>query len=176
MLNDDGLADVLGGVLAGALTWPTEHHVVGVTSADAVLGVVGDADLVLPFASVTKPIAAYGVLVAVNDGLVHLDEPAGPDGSTVRHLLAHASGLGPDASSPVSRVETRRIYSNHGFDLLGELVEERTDFPMAEHLDAEVMEPLGMSSTRLEGSAAKDMSGTVADLLALLTATSETSK
>ena len=41
----------------------------------------------------TKLATAVAVLVAAEEGIVDLDEPAGPPGSTVRHLLAHASGL-----------------------------------------------------------------------------------
>ena len=43
--------------------------------------------------SVTKLATAVAVLVAAEEGIVDLDEPAGPPGSTLRHLLAHASGL-----------------------------------------------------------------------------------
>ncbi|HEX7443763.1 MAG TPA: serine hydrolase, partial [Acidimicrobiales bacterium] len=56
---------------------------------------VGPRDRALPWASVTKLATALAVLVAVEEGTVDLDQPAGPPGSTVRHLLAHASGLGP---------------------------------------------------------------------------------
>ena len=45
------------------------------------------------WASITKPAVALATLVAAEEGVVDLDEPAGPEGSTVRHLLAHASGL-----------------------------------------------------------------------------------
>ena len=50
----------------------------------------------------TKLLVAMAVLVAVEEGTISLDEPAGPPGSTVRHLLAHASGLGPDSLVPVA--------------------------------------------------------------------------
>ena len=43
-------------------------------------------------ASVTKPLVARAAQVAVEEGVVELDTQAGPPGSTVRHLLAHASG------------------------------------------------------------------------------------
>ena len=35
-------------------------------------------------ASVSKPVAALGLLVAAEEGVVDLDEAAGPPGSTVR--------------------------------------------------------------------------------------------
>lgn len=160
------VAHVLEDLLATAEDWPTDHHAVGVTTADATVATHGEVDGVIGFASVTKPVFAYGFLVAVQDGLVHLDEPAGPEGATVRHLLAHASGVGPDESSPTSRVEQRRIYSNHGFDLLGDLLADRTGEPVALHLEHELFAPLGMDDTTLDGSPAHAMSGTVTDLLA----------
>ena len=65
--------------------------------------------------SVTKLVAALATLVAAEEGVVDLDEPAGPEGSTVRHLLAHASGLAVRRRPRRSRRPgERRIYSNHG--------------------------------------------------------------
>ena len=49
----------------------------------------GDASHAVRLASVSKPVAALAVLVAAEEGVVDLDEAAGPPGSTVRHLLAH---------------------------------------------------------------------------------------
>jgi CubicO group peptidase (beta-lactamase class C family) len=159
----------LPAVLAEVDDWSPDTVAVGVTSGDATLGTHGPVDRVLPLASVTKPLAAYAVLVAVQDGAVHLDEPLGhgeavPD-ATVRHLLAHASGLPPDEGGPVGVPERKRIYSNWGYDLLGELVADRVGLPFAEHLEVEVLEPLGMEATRLDGSPAAAAHGTVEDLL-----------
>jgi CubicO group peptidase (beta-lactamase class C family) len=153
-------------VLARIDGWPVEHAAAGVTDADATLADHGPVDQVFRLASVTKPLAAYAVLVAVQDGAVHLDEPAGPDGATVRHLLAHASGLPFSEGGPSSAPGTRRVYSNLGYDVLGDLVAERVGRPFADHLDLEVCQPLGMASTTLDGSPAADAHGTVTDLLA----------
>ena len=46
----------------------------------------------------------------------------GPDGSTVRHLAAHASGLSFTEGKVQAKPGTRRIYSNAGFEVLGEAV------------------------------------------------------
>lgn len=161
----------LDDVLTRVDDWPVDTVAIGVTRPGTTIGTHGAVDEVLPFASVTKPIVAYGVLVAVQDGLVHLDEPAGPDGApdgiTVRHLLAHASGLPLDrGNGSIGAIERRRIYSNWGFELLGELVADRAKTPFAEHLDHEVLAPLGMSDTVLDGSPAHGARGTVTDLLA----------
>lgn len=152
--------------LAAVDDWPVDTAAAGVTDADGDLEVRGAVDEVLPLASVTKPLAAYAVLVAVQDGALHLDEPAGPEGATVRHLLAHASGLNFEGGGLTGRPGARRVYSNTGFDVLGELVEARVGLPFAEHLRHEVLAPLGMDATSLDGSPAKDMRGSVADLLA----------
>ena len=84
----------------------------------------GDIDRVFAWASVTKTATALAVLVAVEEGTLGLDAPAGPPGSTVRHLLAHASGLGPDPGSPVEGPGIRRIYSNAGYVVLAETLDE----------------------------------------------------
>jgi CubicO group peptidase (beta-lactamase class C family) len=158
------IEDVLGRVDG----WEPDTIAVGVTDGSAALATHGPVDEVLPFASVTKPLAAYATLIAVQDGLIHLDEPAGDvDGHpyTVRHLLAHASGLPPEPGGPTAEPERRRVYSNQGFEVLGELVEDRVGRSFADHLDVEVLQPLGMRDTRLVGSPAHAAEGTVADLL-----------
>src|SRR5436190_1460523 len=91
----------------------------------------GDLERVFPWASVTKLASAVAVLVAAEEGIVDLDEPAGPPGSTVRHLLAHASGLPFDPGPPIARPGTRRIYSNYGFEVLAAHVGERAEMPFA---------------------------------------------
>ena len=158
-------------VLARIEEWDVGTVTVGVVTADGQRATHGPSNRVLPLASVTKPLAAYAVLIAARDGALHLDEPAGPTagaGGTVRHLLAHAAGLPFKANAPTQTPQRRRVYSNWGFDVLGELVAERVGLPFAEHLALEVLEPLGMTDTRLEGSPAADALGTVDDLLAFV--------
>jgi len=156
-------------VLARVDDWEPDTVVVGITAPDQTLATHGSTDQVLPMASLTKPLAAYAALIAVQNGHLHLDEPVdgldGLDGVTVRHLFAHASGLPPDPDGRPTAPERRRIYSNHGYDVLGELVAERVGSSFADHLDLEVLRPLGMTDTRLEGSPAHAAQGTVADLL-----------
>ena len=97
----------------------------------------------LPWASVTKPATALAVLVAVEEGTLDLDEPAGPPGSTVRHLLAHASGLGPDHGPPVEPPGTRRIYSNAGYVVLGRPAGDGCRHAVRRVPGAGVLEPSG---------------------------------
>ena len=114
----------------------------------------GDVDRVFPLASVTKPIVAWSALVAVDRGLVGLDDPAGPEGSTVRHLLAHASGLPFEGRRPVAAPGKRRIYSNQGFDVLGEVLVGATGMGVAQWVRRSVFEPLGMTTADIPGSPA----------------------
>src|SRR5271165_5866261 len=117
--------------------WPVGGAAVGVvpvpvaTGADPPAGpgrragpaaTVGDVRWCRPWASVTKPATALAALVAVEEGSLSLDEPAGPPGATVRHLLAHASGLGLDPGPPLAAPGTRRIYSNAGYQVLADRV------------------------------------------------------
>ncbi|GAA0459228.1 serine hydrolase domain-containing protein [Streptomyces sp. NPDC046215] len=146
--------------------WPVETAAAAVVRADGTLaGAHGPAGHRFPLASVTKPLAAYAALLAVEEGAIELDEPAGPAGSTVRHLLAHTSGLAFDEHRVTAEPGTRRLYSNAGFEALGEHIAGATDIPFAEYLRQAVLEPLGMASTDLPGSPAKDGVSTVADLV-----------
>jgi len=132
-------------------------------------GIIGDRARSYEWASLTKLCSALAVLVALEEGTVALDDPVGPPGSTVAHLLAHASGLAPDRREATAAPGTRRVYSNAGFELLGELVAERAEMPFARYLAAAVFEPLGMRGARLADTAspAWGMHGTLDDLLSL---------
>jgi CubicO group peptidase (beta-lactamase class C family) len=161
----------------GALaTWPVEAAAAGVLVRDpgtpgppVLAGLAGDPDHVAHWASVTKLCTALCVLVAVEEGTVALDQPAGPPGSTVAHLLAHASGLAPDGGAVLAAPGARRIYSNAGFELLGALVAERSGIPFEAYLREAVLDPLGMRGACLPpgGSPAAGLRGTLRDLLAL---------
>lgn len=145
--------------------WPVDNAAAAVIAADGrVLAVHGETDHPYRLASVTKPLTAYAVLVAIEEGVFELDTPAGPEGSTVRHLLAHASGLDMTEDRVRAAPGTRRIYSNRGFEALADAVTEHSGIPFATYLHEAVLAPLGMTASRLEGSAAADAVSTVADL------------
>jgi CubicO group peptidase (beta-lactamase class C family) len=153
-----GALDVVAG-------WPVDHVAAGTVDEHGLRTVAGEHDRPFDLASVTKVLTATAVLVAVEEETVALDDPAGPPGSTVRHLLAHASGLPFEGSTPVAAPEKRRIYSNAGFELLGEIVAERSGIDFASYLDEAVAQPLGLSATALTGSPARDATSTVDDML-----------
>lgn len=151
--------------LASIENWPVPHAAAAVVRADGSLaGSYGPTGRPFALASVTKPLAAYAVLVAYEEGAVELDEPAGPEGATVRHLLSHTSGLAFDEHRVTAPPGERRLYSNAGFEVLGDHVAKATEIPFGEYLRQAVLEPLGMTSTALDGSPAKDGVSTVDDL------------
>jgi CubicO group peptidase (beta-lactamase class C family) len=143
--------------------WPARTAAVAAVSPDGVVAAHGPRELALPWASVTKLATALAVLVAVEEGLVSLEEPAGPPGSTLRHLLAHASGLPPEEGAPIARPGERRIYSNYGFELAAKLVRDRAEMPFPAYL-AWVFQRTGIV---LDGSAASGATGSLEDLAAL---------
>lgn len=126
--------------------------------------------------SITKTFTAALVLRRVEEGRLSLEEPitrwlpelaeAAP-GVTVRHLLAHTSGLSSqaiddDLSRPVSPDDLLRAlagrsaefqpgarfrYNNNGYALLGLILEREGRLPYAEALQSELLEPLGLSAT-----------------------------
>jgi CubicO group peptidase (beta-lactamase class C family) len=145
-------------------SWPVSRVAVGATRAGGELGVHGPRDAVFRWASVTKLFTAYACLVAAEEGTLDLDEPAGPPGSTVRHLLAHASGLPFEAGMPEGRPEVRRVYSNPGIELAAATLAKRAGMPFAEYLREAVLGPLELRA-ELDGSPAADMSGSLDDLL-----------
>jgi CubicO group peptidase (beta-lactamase class C family) len=146
--------------------WPSATAAAGVAREGEIVAAHGAEGEVLRWASVTKLVTAVTALVAAEEGVIDLDEPAGPEGSTVRHLLAHASGLPFEAGAPAGRPGQRRVYSNVGFEALAEHIAARAEMPFADYLAAGVLEPLGMRS-ELRGSAASELYGTLDDLLRL---------
>ena len=117
-------------------------------------------------ASVSKPVGALAFLVAAEEGVVDLDDPAGPAGSTVRHLLAHTSGLTFDGHEPIAKPGTRRIYSNTGFQVLGEHLASAAEMPFADYVRAAVCGPLAIGLDP-SGDPGSGMHASVADLLAV---------
>jgi CubicO group peptidase (beta-lactamase class C family) len=147
-------------------SWDAGTAAAGVASAAGVAATHGAVEAELPWASVTKLLTGLALLVALEEGTVDLEEPAGPSGSTLRHLLAHASGLPVDGSAPIAEPGRRRIYSNTGIELAAKLLEERAEMLFADYFAGAVVRPLGLTG-RLAGSPAHGYRGTLDDLLAV---------
>lgn len=147
--------------------WPVEKAAVGVTDDTATLGIGGDIHWVKRIASISKVLAGLAGLVALEEGTIALDEPAGPEGSTVRHLLSHASGLAFDEHRVLSEAERRRIYSNAGIEQFAVHLATKAGMPFDRYLREAVLLPLGMDATELRGSPAHGVHSNVEDLLCL---------
>jgi CubicO group peptidase (beta-lactamase class C family) len=145
--------------------WDVPRVAVGATRAEGELGAQGERERIFSWASVTKLFTAYACLVAAEEGTLDLDEPAGPPGSTVRHLLAHASGLPFERGMPVGRPGVRRVYSNPGIELAAVTLAEHAGMPFDRYLREAVLLPLGVRA-ELHGSPAASMQGSLDDLLA----------
>jgi CubicO group peptidase (beta-lactamase class C family) len=146
--------------------WPAELASAGVATASGIVATRGPRDAVVRLASVSKLVTALATLVAAEEGVVDLDEPAGPPGSTVRHLLAHASGLPFEGPVPLMAAERRRIYSNEGFRVLAEHVAIAADMPFDRYAREAVVKPLGIA-LRTTGHPGAGMQGCLDDVLAL---------
>jgi CubicO group peptidase (beta-lactamase class C family) len=159
--------DPLSTVLATIDTWGAKNASAAVVGPDGISASHGELDRSFRWASVTKLVTALAVLDALEDGVIDLDEPAGPPDSTVRHLLAHASGLPFEGDTVLARPGTRRIYSNPGFDLLGALLAHRDGVPTGEALRRRVLGPIGMAGTQLVTRPSEGLHGPIRDLAAL---------
>ena len=149
-------------------------------------------DTVIPIGSTTKQFTAAAILQLRDAGKLSLDdditkwfpdlEARGNNKATLRHLLAHTSGVGELADMPelramrlirnptVTRDEvykvisghpfqfpagTMQVYSNTGFWLLGRVIEKASGMTYEEYIQKKIFEPLGMSRSMYCGSAAK---------------------
>jgi uncharacterized protein YbbC (DUF1343 family)/CubicO group peptidase (beta-lactamase class C family) len=133
-------------------------------------------DTIFDAASLTKVVATTtSVLALVEEGKLRLSDPAaafvpcfgryGKEGITIRHLLTHTSGLRPDVDLavpwagydtaielachevPVAAPDTRVIYSDIGFVVLGDIVARVSGMPLERFARTRIFEPLGMSDT-----------------------------
>ncbi|MEW6723309.1 MAG: serine hydrolase domain-containing protein [Bacillota bacterium] len=133
-------------------------------------------DTIYDLASLTKVVATTpAILTLVERGALRLDDPVsvylpefegdGREGVTVRHLLAHSSGLPAwidltrAAASPDQRLAavlaqplenppgTKVVYSDLGFILLGLLVSRLSGDPLDRFCQENIFRPLGMTET-----------------------------
>jgi CubicO group peptidase (beta-lactamase class C family) len=146
--------------------WPVESAAAGVVDPGGATHVHGDSRQVVRLASVSKPVVALAYLVAAEEGVIDLDEPAGPPGSTVRHLLAHTSGLPFEGGEPIARPAHRRIYSNGGFGALAEHLAARAEMPFADYVREAVCVPLGIALDPT-GDPGSGMHASLDDVLAI---------
>ncbi len=149
--------------------WPVGRAAVAVIGPDGVLDrfETDGGSTLFEWKSVTKLLTALTVLDACVDGTVGLEQPAGPPGATVSHLLSHASGLRAEAGEPAAAPGARRIYSNYGFEVLADHLAAQAGGPFVDELVGRVLGPLDMSRTSVDGSAASAGVGPLDDLISL---------
>jgi CubicO group peptidase (beta-lactamase class C family) len=153
-----------------AADWPVGTVTAAVVGPSGVLAEYGDSRQRFALASVTKLLVARAAQVAVEEGVVELETEAGPPGSTVRHLLAHAAGYSMHSAELMGKPGQRRVYSNYGFQVLAETIQHASGIEFARYLAEAVFEPLAMSDSSLKGGAEAagfGVTSTVADLTAL---------
>jgi beta-N-acetylhexosaminidase len=136
-----------------------------------------ETNTLFDIASLTKVVATTtAAMILVDEGRLDLDAPVqqylprftGPDkeGVTVRHLLAHCSGIDwwaplfreiTGKAAYVERIEAmplayepgaKELYSDLGVILLGAILEQVSGVPLERFVAERVLEPLGMSDTR----------------------------
>lgn len=157
-------------VLDRVAGWPVPHTAAAMViapegGAPYVAARHGETDRRFRIASLSKPLTAWAVLIAVEEGLLALDSPIGQPGCTLEHLLAHAGGYPFDGAEPVAAPGRRRIYSNTGIELAAAAVAAAAEMPFAEYLHEAVFAPLGMTASDLRGSPAYAVWSTVDDLV-----------
>lgn len=147
-------------------SWPVPTATAVVCAGPTRLDSFGPTDQRFRLASISKPMTAWAILVAVEEGIVALDEPydSADPARTLRHLLAHAAGYGFDSAAPIVAPERKRIYSNTGIEVAAQLVERAAEMTFADYLAAAVFEPLGMLASELRGSPAHGVWSTADDV------------
>jgi CubicO group peptidase (beta-lactamase class C family) len=157
------------GALDRIASWDVPNAAAAVVGADgSVVATSGDVDRSFRLASITKIIVGWASMVAVEEGVIGLDDPAGQPGSTLRHLLAHAGGYAFDGADPIAEPARRRIYSNTGIEMAARAVEQAAGIDIATYVSEAVLHPLGMTASTLRGSPAHGAWSTVRDMARLL--------
>lgn len=145
--------------------WPVPQAAAAVISEGKVVASGGPLSWSTRLASISKLMAAYAGLVAIEEHTIELDMPAGRPGATIRHLLSHAAGYAFDGPGTVANVGERRIYSNTGIEIFADALAAAAGIPFDSYLHEAVFAPLGMLDTSLLGSPAHAVYGPVSDLI-----------
>lgn len=155
-------------------------HIRAMGVQDIATGAPVTPDTAFRIASMTKAFTGYSILRLRDEGKLRLDDPVSryvPEtrswakGITVRDLLHHTAGFVTDdpwgdRQQPLTEAEftkmlkrgvpfstatgTRYEYSNFGYALLGRIVANVSKRDYASRVEATVLKPLGMASTRYE--------------------------
>lgn len=146
--------------------WPVRNASAALIRSGSVT-TQGDIDHPFRLASITKLITALAVLIACEEETTDLDAVVVESGATVSDLLCHAGGIAPNETTVIAPPRTRRTYSTASFEILADHIAKRSGIQFTEYLSEAVLDPAGMTSTSLQGSAGAGAIGTVADLIRL---------
>ena len=147
-------------VLGAADGWDAPVVALAVVDGDGLVASRGPLDAALPWASVTKLLTAAAVLAGVARGALALDDPAGPPGATVRHLLAHAAGPRVRRARGPGGAGRTRIYSNTGSTTLRQVPRRRAPARRSRTLRPRVgARAAGDDGARLAGAAVRGARG-----------------
>lgn len=152
-------------VLNETAQWPVGHVSAAAINGGGASAFAGDIHRVYELASVTKLLAGYAALVAVEEEAISLSDEVAP-GVSIRHLLAHASGMSFATPTFERAPETKRIYSSAGIEAVAQAIEQNTEMPFGTYAAEAVFQPLGMTATEIYGPAGHAGRSTVADLTA----------
>ncbi len=130
----------------------------------------GDSQLIYPYKSVTKLFSAWAALIAIDRQLASLEDEVEVGAGqkrvvTLRHLLAHASGLDFNSDELLAEPETKRIYSNRGIEKAADHIAAATGTPFPQWTEDTVLAPLGLIETLIDGSPAYAGEGSIRDLI-----------
>ena len=189
--NSARRASVLEEVMGAIEIWPRYCVAIAVSSHKGTV-MAGETTKIFPWASVTKVLTSFALLLAYEEGTVSLDEPVGLDGLadevSIRHLLSHSSGLGPNQSvrtkspislparysiptdeQPLAPCGTKRIYSNLGFDLLAKVLQERAEMRFFDYLQEGILDPLKIEMSEFGDGSSSPAWGAKATISELIT-------
>ena len=159
-------------MLEGIDHWPVPHvAAVAVDAAGRVVEARGETDRPFRLASISKPLTAWATLIAVEEGIVSLDDPVG------QPELHAAASAGPCGWLPVRGSRGHRRPRDppdlleHGIELAAAHVEQAAGIPFATYLAEAVLQPLGMASAVLHGSPAHAVHATAPDVARFLAET-----
>lgn len=149
--------------------WPVPTAAAAVVGPDgSVVASVGDQHHRFRLASVTKIVTSLTIQVAVEEGTVGWNDPAGPSGATLRHLLAHAAGYPFEGTEPIAPLGERRIYSNTGINVAADHLAAAAEMPFGDYLREGVLAPLGIARAELRSTPAEGLYCTAAELAAVV--------
>lgn len=151
--------------LALTSEWPVPTVAAAVVSPDGSVSTIGPVEHSFRLASISKMVVGWTMLVACEEGTLDLDQPAGQEGCTLRHLLAHTGGYAFDGDAPIARPGQRRIYSNTGIEIAARVLADAAGMPFEQYQREAVLQPLGMKATELRGSPAHGLRSTLNDLV-----------